>query len=130
MVRFMVDTTSFSRVTGQLNLKKKLAIEASKMAVHETAEVVFAQAQANVPRVTGALAASGKIVHQDTAQAAVSVIGYGDSSTNPRTGIPTADYAVTKHEDPRNGKWLENAILSNSERYYANLQNRIGQALL
>lgn len=129
MVRLQVDTASFSRVTGKLHQKKGLAISAGKSAVHQTAESIFANAQMTIPRKTGALAASGKVVHQDTSQAAVSVIGYGDSSTNPNTGVPTADYAVAKHEDPRNGKWLENAVLEATELYRTNLRNKIGQAL-
>ena len=129
MVRLQVDSASFSRVTGKLHQKKGLAIGAGKAAVHQTAEQIFANAQMVIPRKTGALAASGKVVHQDTAQAAISVIGYGDSSTNPRTGIPTADYAVQKHEDPRNGKWLENAILQSGELYRNNLRDKISQAL-
>lgn len=129
MARLQVDTASFSRVTAKLHQKKGLAIGAGKAAVHQTAEAIFANAQMHIPRKTGALAASGKVSHQDTAQAAISVIGYGDSSTNPNTGIPTADYAVTKHEDPRNGKWLENAVIEAADIYRSTLEEKISQAL-
>lgn len=129
MVNFQVDTASFSRLTAKLRQKKNLAIGAGKSAVHETVEVVFAKSQIDIPRKTGALAASGKVAYQDTNQTAVAVIGYGDSSVNPNTGVPTADYAVAKHEDPRNGKWLENAVLESSELYRNNLREKIGRAL-
>lgn len=128
-VNFVPDTASFSRLTAKLHRKKDEAIYAGKLATRETAEVIFNQSQINIPRKTGALAASGKVEHQDTNSAAVSVIGYGDSSTNSITGRTTADYAVAKHEDPRSGKWLENAVLECSDLYRINLRERIGRAL-
>lgn len=128
-VTWQVDTASFARLTAKLRQKKNLAISAGKSAVHETANTIFTRSQLAIPRKTGALAASGKVVSQDTNQLAVSVIGYGDTSVNPQTGIPTADYAVTKHEDPRNGKWLENAVLECSSLYLNNLKDKIGKAL-
>jgi hypothetical protein len=128
-VKLEVDTASFSRLTAKLHRKKDFAIYAGKTAVRETAEEIFSQSQIRIPRKTGALAASGKVVHQDNAQTAISVIGYGDSSTNPITGVTTATYAVAKHEDPRNGKWLENAVLDCSELYHTNLQDKISRAL-
>lgn len=129
MVGFQVDTASFSRLTAKLNQKKKFAINAGQMAVHETAETIFAKSQSRIPRKTGALAASGKVVYQDTSQAATAVIGYGDSTLNPNTGIPTSTYAVAKHEDPRNGKWLENAVLECSELYRDTLRDKLSESL-
>lgn len=129
MIGFQVDTASFSRLTGKLHQKKKFAISAGQSAVHETAEMIFSKSQLHIPRKTGALAASGKVVHQDANQSATAVIGYGDSSVNPITGIRTADYAVAKHEDPRNGKWLENAVLECSELYRDTLKDKISRAL-
>jgi hypothetical protein len=123
------DTASFARATGKLHQKKKFAIQAGKDVVHETAETIFKTSQLVIPRQTGALAASGKVVHQDTANVAVSVIGYGDSSTNPATGATTASYAVAKHEAPTNGKWLENAVLDCSGLYRINLRDKISKAL-
>lgn len=125
----LVDTASFARLTAKLHLKKNVTIMAGKNAVHETANTIFAQAQATIPRKTGALADSGKVVYQDTNTAAIAVIGYGDETVNPKTGLPTADYAVIKHEDPRNGKWLENAMLDCGDLYRNNLQSKISEAL-
>ena len=129
MVNFQVDTASFSRLTAKLRQKKNLAIIAGKSAVYETAEAVFNKSQIDIPRKTGALAASGKVEYQDTNQSSTAIIGYGDSSVNPKTGIPTSEYAVAKHEDPRNGKWLENAVLDCSDLYRTNLRDKIGKAL-
>lgn len=129
MVNFQVDTASFSRLTAKLRQKKNLAIIAGKSAVYETAEAVFNKSQIDIPRKTGALAASGKVAYQDTNQSSTAIIGYGDSSVNPKTGIPTSEYAVAKHEDPRNGKWLENAVLDCSDLYRNNLRDKIGKAL-
>ncbi len=128
-VSLVVDTASFSRVTAKLHRKKNDAIYAGKKAVHDTAELVFAESQIRIPRKTGALAQSGKVEHQDTNTAAISVIGYGDSSTNPVTGRTTASYAVEKHESPRNGKWLENSLLDCSAIYKEELQTQITRAL-
>lgn len=129
MVNFQVDTTSFARLTAKLRQKKNLAISAGKSAVHETAEAVFTKSQIAIPRKTGALAASGKVAYEETSQVSGAIISYGDSSVNPNTGIPTSEYAVAKHEDPRNGKWLENAVLDCSELYRNNLRDKIGRAL-
>lgn len=129
IVRFQVDTASFSRLTAKLRMKKNLAISAGKSALHETAESVFNKSQLDIPRKTGALAASGKIVYQDANNTSTAIIGYGDSSVNPKTGIPTSEYAVVKHEDPRNGKWLENAMLDCTDLYRTKLHDKIGRAL-
>lgn len=128
-VSFDINTASFARVTAKIHRKKNDAIYVGKKAVHDTAELVFAESQIRIPRKTGALAQSGKLEHQDTNQAAISVIGYGDSSTNPVTGRTTASYAVEKHESPRNGKWLENSLLDCSEIYKEELQTQITRAL-
>lgn len=128
-VSFVVDTASFARATGKLHRKKKDAIYAGKKAAHETAELVFAESQIRLPTNTGALAQSGKVEHQDTNTAAISVIGYGDSSTNPVTGKTTASYAVERHESPRDGKWLENSLLDCSAIYKEELKTQITRAL-
>lgn len=128
-VNLQPDTASFSRLTAKLHQKKNFAIYAGKEVVHETAELIFNTSQLVIPRKTGALAASGKVVHEDTSQAAVSVIGYGDSSVNPVTGVTTASYAVAKHEAPNNGKWLENAVLDCTDLYRVNLREKISKAL-
>ena len=82
-----------------------------------------------MPKQTGGLAMSGKVVNQDTNQVAISVIGYGDSAINPSTGKTTASYAVEQHESPHNGEWLENAILDCTEIYRDALVTQISRAL-
>lgn len=129
MVNFSVNTAAFSKLTSQLHRKKVDAIQAGKEVVHDTAELVFAESQIRIPRKTGALADSGKYRHQDTSTKAESVIGYGDSSTNPVMGKTTAAYAVEKHEAPHNGKWLENALLDCSSIYREELINKISRVL-
>lgn len=128
-VNFQPDMASFSKLTAKLNQKKKFTISAGTAAVHETAQEIFSISQSNIPRKTGALAASGKVVYQDSSQASTAIIGYGDSSVNPQTGIPTSEYAVAKHEDPLNGKWLENAVLDCSDLYRSKLREKIGKSL-
>lgn len=128
-VRLQADTAAMSQLAAKLRQKKNLTIWASKSAVHSTAETIFSKSQITIPRKTGALASSGKVAYQDTDQTSTAIIGYGDSSVNPITGIPTSDYAVAKHEDPRNGKWLENAVLDCSELYRNNLRAEINKSL-
>ena len=129
MVNFSVNTASFSKLNAKLHRKKVDAIQAGKEVVHDTAKLVFAESQIRIPRKTGALANSGKYIHQDTSTKAESVIGYGDSSTNPVKGKTTASYAVKQHESPRKGKWLENALLDCSSIYKVELITKISRAL-
>ena len=126
---FDINTASFSLVTAKLHRKKNDAIFAGKKVVHDTAELVFAESQIRIPRKTGALARSGKVVNQDTNYTAISIIGYGDSSINPATGKTTASYAVEQHESPHNGKWLENSILDCAPIYKEELHTQISRAL-
>ena len=126
---FDINTASFSLVTAKLHRKKKDAIYVGKKAVHDTAELVFTESQIRIPSKTGALARSGKVVNQDTNYAAISIIGYGDSSINPATGKTTASYAVEQHESPHNGKWLENSVLDCTSIYKEELYTQISKAL-
>lgn len=129
IVNIVPETSSFSKVTVALRRRKDAAIYAGILAVHDTADLVFTMSQLAIPRKTGALAASGNVDYEDTNRASVATISYGTSLKNPLTGVPTADYAVAKHEAPVNGKWLENAILDCSDLYRTTLESRISKAL-
>lgn len=84
-------------------------------AMDEAADKVFTSAQEKVPRVTGALADSGKVTRDDSGALLRRIVSYGSSERNPRTHRPTSSYAVYKHEIPVAGhmqgyKWLERAL--------------------
>jgi hypothetical protein len=90
-------------------------------------KTAFTRSQNRVPRVTGALASSGKISKQNTATTLRRTIGYGDSTKNPRTGKATSTYATQVHEiyrvtHPDSYKWLELTIRQyGSESYVSDL---------
>jgi hypothetical protein len=96
---------------------------------------IFARAQDNVPRVTNALANSGKVTKDDSGDRIRRVISYGTSLRNPRTGTRTSSYAVYKHEVPRAGhmkgyKWLEKAMLAyGREEFMSELASRLREGL-
>lgn len=76
--------------------------------LRQAANIVFIEAQKFVPVRTGALRASGAVTAIDTGDYDVDevVISYGNAAV---------DYAEIKHEDPRNGHWLENAMVNKQE---------------
>ena len=117
-----------TKVANVLLKQKEATIQAGLHAVHSTAESVFNDSQMNMHKVTGALASSGKITYADTDTSAIAYIGYGDSSINPQSGETTASYAVEAHE-AFNGKWLENAMVSNQDLFRQNLVSGISKAL-
>jgi len=123
-----IKVTNTTQVATKLRQKEKVVIRACLSAVHITAEAVFNDSQSRIHRVTGALADSGKIVYENTDTSAIAIIGYGDSSTNPKTGFTTASYAVKAHE-AFGGKWLENAMIDNTELFKNSLLEKVGQAL-
>lgn len=95
-----------------LSAATQRVIAAADASMTLAAETAFTQAQDRVPRVTGALASSGKISNQNTASLLRRTIGYGDSTPNPRTGKATSAYATQVHEiyrasHPNSYKWLE-----------------------
>lgn len=104
--------TSFRQA---LAVTTQRVVNAADNSMTTAAETVFAQAQDRVPRVTGALASSGKISSQNTASFLRRTIGYGDSTPNPRTGRATSTYATQVHEiyrasHPNSYKWLELSV--------------------
>jgi hypothetical protein len=110
-------------------------VNAANNSITTAAETAFAQAQDRVPRVTGALASSGKISNQNTASLLRRTIGYGDSTPNPRTGKATSSYATQVHEiyrasHPNSYKWLELTVRQyGTESYLHDLALSIKAAL-
>ena len=106
--------SSFRR--GLLEATQRVSSAAS-VGMERTAAQAFKQVQSRVPRVTGALASSGKVTDQSSLNLLKRTIGYGDSTPNPRTGVATSEYAALVHEvynpeHPSSYKWLEQAIRS------------------
>jgi hypothetical protein len=110
-----ITPTSVSAFRQSLTAASHRVVNAANNSLDFAASMAFSQAQDRVPRVTGALANSGKVVKQNTASLLRRVIGYGDSSLNPRTGRATSTYAMNVHEvyraaHPDSYKWLELTI--------------------
>lgn len=88
-----------------------------------TARRFYGRTQAAVPRVTGALASSGSVVSTDIGAIVSRTIGYGSSKANPRTGLPTEEYAIKVHEmfnpkHPKSYKWLERTLRDYGKEAY------------
>lgn len=89
--------------------------EEAQVGLASAADHAFAMAQANTPRVTGALASSGKVTDHSFGASLRRTISYGDSTINPVSLQPTSEYAVRVHEEmhekhPNSYKWLERSI--------------------
>lgn len=131
-VKITLDASSLSHVTNKLQQKEVEVRMSGRNAVAEAAELIFAKAQAKVPRRTGALADSGKITNTTTRPDIIkSTISYGDATINPKTREATRDYAVMRHEQPDNPgyKWLENAMIDSMEQYQATIARRLSKVL-
>lgn len=125
-----IQESSVRDVTAELTRKQDNVLDAGHRGLTEAAEKLFEQAQAIVPRKTGALANSGKVTYEDRARGEVAIISYGDSSTNPVTGKATSQYAVAKHESPGPGsKWLETTMLGGYDLFMAALETHISHEL-
>ncbi len=114
-VKMSLTPNSVAAFRQALTASTQRVITAAGNSMDMAIETAFAQAQDRVPRVTGALASSGKISRQDTAALIRRTIGYGDSTPNPRTGKATSTYATQVHEiyrasHPNSYKWLELTI--------------------
>lgn len=116
--------TSFKQSLTATTLRVTDAADAS---LGNAASRAFAAAQSRTPRVTGALAASGQLSSSNSGNLLRRTISYGDSTTNPRTGIATSEYAARVHEvfhpeHPNSYKWLEYSIRDyGKEEFMANL---------
>jgi hypothetical protein len=101
------------RITGFENIDTKLTkiykdiTDATLDQLHEVAVEIMSNSQEEVPKDTTALVRSGFITEEGDSI----IFGYGGPNTkvNPKTGIPTEEYALKVHEDlymnhPRGGK--------------------------
>lgn len=110
-----ISAASLSAFNTGLALATQRMEEAANTGLHNAAKSTFDLAQRTVPRVTNALADSGKLTERSSGQLLRQIISYGDSTRNPNTGLATAAYAVQVHElfdpaHPDSYKWLEKAV--------------------
>jgi hypothetical protein len=129
MVKLTIDQASVSRMVSNLTDKKNAVTESGKHGLASAAEQIFQDSQAHVPVGTGALLSSGKVTYKNTTHTVTATISYGDDTRNPNTNKPTSLYAVSRHESPNGGKWLENAILGGSEMFIETLSTEISSKL-
>lgn len=108
-------------VVKNLQNKEAQAVAQAQAVVSEAVTNVLLDSQERMPVKTGALRDSGKTEVKQEGYTIAGYVGFGDSSLNPDTGRTTASYAVEKHEDPENGKFLENAVYDAAESFVENL---------
>ena len=102
-----VSITGFEKMEAGLQSITKDIMDATMDQLHEVAVEIMSNSQDEVPKDTTALVRSGFIVEEGDSI----ILGYGGPNTkiNPKTGIPTEEYALKVHEDlymnhPRGGK--------------------------
>ena len=127
MIKLAIEQTSVTSTINNLKSKEQEIIQAGYVGLHNAANIIFANSQATMPKRTGALSASGKVTMLNAGAFSEATISYGDQTRNTTTGKTTASYAVEKHEDPVNGKWLEHAILNGSELFINTIQAEISK---
>lgn len=133
------------KITGQDSTVRKIRRLLPKIqheiadALYEEAEMILGESSHEVPRATGALAASTYIESPNISGDGVSIgFGYGGPGTkiNPRTGKATSSYAMIVHERTDlyhpvgKAKYLEDpvnrAIPGFPARMAARLKTRLG----
>lgn len=129
MMVLRVDQASIDNVVSNLITRRDMAVEGGKYGLTAAAEQIFQNAQASVPVSTGALASSGNVSYEETADSITAIISYGDKTINPETDIATESYAELKHEDPDGGKWLEKAMLGGEELFTSKIVTAISSKL-
>ena len=102
-----VNISGFDKVDISLQSITKDIMDATMDQLHEVAVEIMSNSQEEVPKDTTALVRSGFIIEEGDSI----ILGYGGPNTkiNPKTGIPTEEYALKVHEDlymnhPRGGK--------------------------
>ena len=102
-----VNITGFDKVDASLQHIANDIMDATMDQLHAVAVEIMSNSQVEVPKDTTALVNSGFIVNEGDSI----ILGYGGPNTkiNPKTGIPTEEYALRVHEDldmnhPRGGK--------------------------
>lgn len=102
-----VKVSGFDKVDTSLQNITKDIMDATMDQIHAVAVEIMSNSQEEVPKDTTALVRSGFIVEEGDSI----ILGYGGPNTkiNPKTGIPTEEYALKVHEDlymnhPNGGK--------------------------
>ena len=102
-----VKVSGFNDLDVNLKSITKDIMDATMDQLHAVAVEIMNNSQDEVPKDTTALVRSGFIVEEGDSI----ILGYGGPNTkiNPKTGIPTEEYALKVHEDlymnhPRGGK--------------------------
>lgn len=108
-----------------LELSAQRVINAADAGLDAASSRAFAFAQAKTPRVTGALASSGKLASDNVGLLLRRTISYGDATTNPKTNVATSKYAPMVHEvfnpdHPNSYKWLEYSIREYGKEQFLN----------
>ena len=132
-MKVKIDRSSVAKVLSQIRQKQTNISEAGERAVARAGQAVFDKAQMNVPVMTGALKRSGRVDNKIEGNKITATISYGDSTLGYR-GVPTSDYAITRHEmytskKPEAYKWLERAVLSSDEAFLTEIMATIKSEL-
>lgn len=92
-----VKTTGFDKLDSSLQNIINNIKDATMDQLHCVAEEIMSNSQSEVPIDTKALIKSGFIVEEGDSI----IAGYGgpNAKINPKTGIPTEEYALRVHED-------------------------------
>ena len=107
-----INSASIATFRQSLMIASQRTTAAANTSMSEIASQAFTTIQAKTPRVTGALSESGQLNNTNSGNQIRRTISYGNSITNPRTGIATSKYAPMVHEiynpqHPNSYKWLE-----------------------
>lgn len=97
MVGINVNTTGFDKLDSSLQNIINNIKDATMDQLHSVAVEIMNNSQDEVPIDTKALIKSGFIVEEGDSI----IAGYGgpNAKINPKTGIPTEEYALRVHED-------------------------------
>lgn len=130
-----INPASISAFRTALSVATQKVVAAANVGMGETSSQAFAAIQAKTPRVTGALSESGQLANTSVGNQIRRTISYGNSVTNPRTGIATSEYAPRVHEvynpeHPNSYKWIELTLREyGRESFMRNLASSLRSAL-
>jgi hypothetical protein len=133
-VHIGMKASSVNNFVGTLYKKEVQVRQAAEQGVRNVADFAFEMAQETAPVVSGALKSTGAVTNATDGDVIKEIISYGTSVTNPQ-GVPTADYAVDRHETynphkPETYKWLERAVrATGNDLYLSEVARLIGSAL-
>ena len=100
--------------------------------IQQGAQLVLEEANSFIAVDTGAQKGSGKVTVD--ALSVTATISYGDSSTNPKTGTPTKEYATDLHEyygrkNPQSYLFLRKAMQNKRDEVFQTIAESIGTEL-